>query len=204
MRGLDRRPLRDDVGCHVPAVATVALGPDDAITHGQLSDRPRSPVGHQDRRIAMKAVNAGVTASAVGVDGPAEGHPRSLGDAVERGFGADLVEARVERLGGVEVAHDRRLAIAGQRSALLGLDREIVPSHERMFADAQDGPVRRRRRWRRAAARRPCPPPGWPRRGGGPGGRSRRCGPPIPGRGRRRGRRGSRSRHRPAAPRARR
>ena len=62
---------------------------------------------------AGEAVKAGMAASAVGVDRPAEGHPRALGDAVERGLGADLVEAGVERLGGVEVAHDRRLAVAG-------------------------------------------------------------------------------------------
>ena len=79
-----------------------------------------------------------MAASPVRVDRPAEGHPRALGHAVERGLGADLVEAGVERLGGVEVAHDRRLAVAGQRGALLGVDRQVVPAHEHMFAQ-RDG-----------------------------------------------------------------
>src|SRR4029453_7831031 len=98
------------------------------------------PIGHENRRFAPAAVGAGMAASPIGIDGPAEGHARPLGYAVESGFGPDFVEPGVQRLGCVEVADHRGLAVAGKRRPLLGFDREVVPTHERMFAHGADGP----------------------------------------------------------------
>ena len=97
-----------------------------------------------------------MAASTVRIDGPAERHAGALGDAVQRGLGPDLVETGVERLGGVEVPHDRRLAVAGQRGALLGFDREVVPTHERMFAHRVDGTGGRGRSVRLCCSTRAC------------------------------------------------
>jgi hypothetical protein len=93
-------------------------------------------------RWAGEAVKATMTAAPVGIDRPPEWHPRPVRHAVERGFGSDFVETGVQRLGRVEVADDGRLAVAGERGLLFGGDREVVPAHERMFAQSVDGPRR--------------------------------------------------------------
>jgi hypothetical protein len=51
----------------------------------------------------------------------------------------DLVEAHVERLGGVEPANRRRIAVSRQPRRLVLADRQVVPAHERMFAHLPDG-----------------------------------------------------------------
>ena len=62
-----------------------------------------------------QAVDARMAAAAVRVDRPRERHARGRRDAVERGLGADLVEAGVQRLRRVEAADHRVLAEARQR-----------------------------------------------------------------------------------------
>ena len=152
---LDRRPVGEDLGRDAAAVATPKLGAHDRVPGREVRERSRAAVGQEDRRVARGAVDARVRAAAVRVDRPAERHPRALGHPVERGPRADLVEAHVERLGRVEVPHHGRLAVAGQRRALLCFDRQVVPAHEHMFAERPDGPESVRPARSRAATPRP-------------------------------------------------
>ena len=71
------------------------------------------------------------------VDRPRERHPRPLWHAVERGFRVDLVEAGVECLGCVEMAHDG-VAVAREPALPLLFDLLPIPAHERMFAYGGD------------------------------------------------------------------
>src|SRR4051812_9282953 len=100
-------------------------------------------------RGTSKAILASMGTTSVRVDRPAERHPRLLRHLVQRALRADLVEAHVQRLGHVEAADHRLVAVAGQPSLLLGLDRQVAPAHERMFARAADG----RKRSGQASAR---------------------------------------------------
>jgi hypothetical protein len=77
---------------------------------------------------------AGMTASAVRVNGVAERHARALGHAVDRRLRADLVEPSFESFRCVEGADDRAVLEAGERPALLFVDPQLVPAHEHMFA----------------------------------------------------------------------
>src|SRR5439155_2599906 len=130
------------LGLDVAAVLPVEDGADDRLTDPQIRERSCATVGEQDRRVATRTEHAGVRASPVRIDGPAERHLRRLGHAVEGGFGADLVEADVHRLGCVEAADDRGVAVAGEAGLLLpvAIESQVVPAHdERMFAEPADG-----------------------------------------------------------------
>src|SRR3954451_17428414 len=84
-----------------------------------------------------------MAASAIRVDRPPERHGRRFGHSVERGLRVDLVEAGVERLGCVETADDRAVAVAreaGLFDVSLNFDSQVVPAHEHMFAHRDDGP----------------------------------------------------------------
>ena len=83
---------------------------------------------------AGEAIEASMAASPVRIDRPAERHPRRLRHPVQRRLRADFIETSVERLGRVEGPDRCRLAVAGQGSALLGIDAQVVPAHEHMFA----------------------------------------------------------------------
>ena len=96
---LRRVDLDDDLALEVPAGVEVQVG-----------------VGGPS-----KAVSAGMRAAAIRVDRPAERHPRCLGHPVQDRLRADLVEADVQRLGGVEGPDHRRLAVAGEASAVLAV-----------------------------------------------------------------------------------
>jgi hypothetical protein len=89
-------------------------------------------------RRAREAIKASMTTSPIGIDRPPERHRRRLGHAIEGALGVDLVEVGVQRLRRVEAAHDG-IPIAGQPGALFGLDLQVVPAHERMFARTADG-----------------------------------------------------------------
>jgi hypothetical protein len=78
-------------------------------------------------------------ASAVRIDCEAERHPRLLRHTVERGPGADLVEADADGLGCVESAHDGVGRQLGKTPVLLLLYRKTLPAHEHMFAYRSDG-----------------------------------------------------------------
>jgi hypothetical protein len=69
---------------------------------------------------------------------PLEREARSLRDTVEGGLDLDLVEADVERFGGVEAADDR-VREAWELAAVFGLHGLGIPSHEHMFAHRSDG-----------------------------------------------------------------
>ena len=73
-------------------------------------------------------------AASVRVDRPAERHPRRPRNAIERRLRSHLPEARVERLGRLEVTDRRRLAVTRQRCLLGSVDRQALPTHEHMFA----------------------------------------------------------------------
>ncbi len=105
--GLDRPPVIEDFGLGVSALGAFARGSVDAIAGPQVGQRAWPAVGQQDRRLPFQAVGAGMGAAAVWVDGPGERDARDGWDAVERRFGAHLVEADVQRLGRVEAAHHR-------------------------------------------------------------------------------------------------
>ncbi len=77
-------------------------------------------------------------AAAVGVDGPAERHPRALGHSVDRRPRVDLVEADAERLRCVESAHYRIVASRQARLPPPSLF-QATPAHEHMFASGADG-----------------------------------------------------------------
>src|SRR3954463_9746428 len=81
-----------------------------------------------------------MSTSPVRIDGPAERHAALRRNLVESRLGTDLVEADVHRLGGVEGADDRRLAVARQPVGLVDVDSQVVPAHEHMFAHWADGP----------------------------------------------------------------
>jgi hypothetical protein len=74
VRGPDRRPVGQDLRLRVAAVAAPPLGSQDAVADAQIAQGPRPPVGQQDRRVAVGAVDAGMAAASVRVDRPAERH----------------------------------------------------------------------------------------------------------------------------------
>jgi hypothetical protein len=134
VRGLDGRPVVEHTRAHVPAVLALALGAVDLVAHGHVGERLVRAVGHEDRRLARQAVDACVRATPVRVDRPAKRHLRRRRHAVERRLRLHLVEAHVERLGSVEAAHARLVAVSGQARALVFGNGEVVPAHEHMFS----------------------------------------------------------------------
>jgi len=54
------------------------------------------------------------------------------------------VEADVHRLGRVEAADDRGVAVAGERALLYLVDLQVAPTHEHTFAQAADGRIENR------------------------------------------------------------
>ena len=89
------------------------------------------PRVHVEVRVGRtgEAVHAGMAAAPVRVDRPPERHRGLRRDAVERRLRANLVEARLQRLGRVEVADDRRLLVARQRGPSLLVDGQVRPAH---------------------------------------------------------------------------
>src|SRR5205814_2117086 len=87
---------------------------------------------------AGEAVHAGMTAASVRIDRVPKRHPRFLRDLVDRRAGADLVEAGVEGLRGVEGPNNRGIPEAGQLCGALAFDFQVVPAHEPMFAQRAD------------------------------------------------------------------
>ena len=85
VRGLDRGPVRQHLGDRVTAVVPVAHRPVDRVAHCDVSERlasSRLPSGLA--YLPSQAVSAGMLASPVRVDRPAEGHARGLGDVRRR------------------------------------------------------------------------------------------------------------------------
>ena len=132
--GLDARPLVEDLSDGEPPIRAAAHGPIDRIPDLDIGDPLRAAVGHQDPGSRADAVGTRMAAAPVGVDCPAERHPRALRHAVEDRLGVHLVEAHVERLGCVESAHGGGIAVARQLALLVAVQREVAPTHERMFA----------------------------------------------------------------------
>ncbi len=150
-------PVCEHLGPDVVPIGAATLGPVDRVAGPQIGDRAGASVGQQDLRVALHAVHAGMRATSVRVDRPPERHPRSLGHAVQRGLRLDLVEARLQGFGRIEVSDDRRLRVPGQTGPLVLFCCQVLPPHEHMFAYASDGPdTRRAVRVPRPAGRRPA------------------------------------------------
>src|ERR1700748_3137951 len=107
----------------------------DTVAHSQVSDRPRRPIRHQDRRITLYAIYTLMLATSVGVDGVAEHHPGGLGDLGHDRLGLDLVEGHAAELGGVERPGDRvpldqrERGPAGGVTVITSIESEDVPEH---------------------------------------------------------------------------
>ena len=102
--GLDGLPVCEHLRPDVAPIGTAPLGSVDRVADPQIGERARArPSAMQDRRVARRAIDAGMRAAPVRVDRPPERHPRSLGHAVQRGLRLDLVEARLQGLGRIEV-----------------------------------------------------------------------------------------------------
>ncbi len=144
MRRLDARPLVFHGRDGKAPFGAVANGPVDALADPYLAHRLRAPVGHQDVCVARDAIAAGMAASPVGVDRPAERHRRALGHPVEHRFRLDLVEAHVHRLGSLEAAHRGWIPIAGQTLLCVQVACKAAPPHEHMFAQT---PLERHHYW---------------------------------------------------------
>src|SRR5205085_4566146 len=114
--------MRQDSGTDVTPVHPRTDGSVDLVAHPRFGNRPGPAVGHEDLRRPAYAVDTRVTASSVRIDGPAEGHARSLGHPIECGFRPNFVEADVHRLGCVEGPDRRRIAEAGEGPAALFVD----------------------------------------------------------------------------------
>jgi len=114
VRRLDRDPLVEDRRARVaPVTGLTYQGAVDRVADVQIGDRFVAPICRQDRCFATGTVRTRVTASAKSVDRPPERHLGRIRHAVEDRLGADFVEAGLDRLGCVEVAHHRLLAISG-------------------------------------------------------------------------------------------
>ena len=87
---------------------------------------------------ASEAIEARMCASSIRINGVSERHLRLLRHPVEGALRHDLVEADVERLGGVERPDDRLVAVPRQPAGGVSVGGERVPSHERMFAHVPD------------------------------------------------------------------
>src|SRR5919198_261194 len=74
------------------AMASAWFGAIDPIARPELGERLRPPVGHEDRGVSGKAVNAGMAAAAVDVDRPAKRHRRTRRYRVDDALGGDLQE----------------------------------------------------------------------------------------------------------------
>ncbi len=135
---LGRRPMRANRRDDRMAASRSVDRSDDGVADLQRVEAARPSVGHENRRVARHAVGAGMSASAIRVDRPAERHLRRLGHAVQGGLRLHLVEADVQRLRRVEVAHDGPIAVARQAGLVLGFGCLTVPAHEHMFAHAAD------------------------------------------------------------------
>jgi hypothetical protein len=134
LRLLDARPLVEHLRDGVPALGAFLDRAVDRVADLDVGDAPALAVGHQDPRVGPQAVDTGVAAAPIGVDRPAKRHPRARRHPVEDRAGFDLVEARLQRLGRVEVADHRLVAVARQRPLLLRDLRQVAPAHEHMFA----------------------------------------------------------------------
>src|ERR1700724_728234 len=134
--GLDARPLVEHACDHEASVGTLADGPVDRVAYLEVAQQLVPSISREDRGIAALAIGARMTASAVGIDRPAEGHARLLWHPVQDRAGAHLIKTRLERLGRVKAPYHGLVAIAGQAPLLLPVDREIIPTHEHMFAYA--------------------------------------------------------------------
>ncbi len=134
--GLDRGPVSQDLGAHVPAIASVPDRPVDSVSDSEVSDRPGCPVSHEDRRVTVYAVHTLMLASPVGVDGVAEHHPGGLRDLGDDRLGLDLVEGHALELGRVERAGDRgpldqRRCRVCSIIRLTRIESQAVPAHDR-------------------------------------------------------------------------
>src|SRR5215213_3854874 len=109
------------LGHPIASIPPTPHRPVDQIARAQIRYWSCPSVPRQDRRVAPAAVSTRMGASAIWIDGPAEGHPGCVRNPVERGPRADLVETGVERLGCVEGAHRGRLAVPGEGPGLLGV-----------------------------------------------------------------------------------
>src|SRR5215213_2607638 len=131
---LDRGPVVKHFGHPVARVSAPPHGSIDEVAWAHVCDRLGPSVPHKDRRCTPYAVHTRMRASAIRVERPAERHSGCVRHLVQRGLRPDLVETRVEGLGGVEGADRGRLPVAGEDAGLLFFDLEVVPAHERMFA----------------------------------------------------------------------
>ena len=96
--GLARRPLSKHRRRSVAAVVAITLGTDHLVAGPKVGDGSNPTVGHEDRRVRPYAVRTGMTASAVGVDGVAEGHPRLGRDGIDDPLGPDFEELEAAKL----------------------------------------------------------------------------------------------------------
>ncbi len=117
-RRLDARPLVEHLGLHEAPVLALAPRADDPIANCQVFELSVAPVCHQHERLAGLAISTGMATSPVRIDRPPKRHLRRRRHFVEHRLGPHLVEARVERLGGVESAYRCGIAVSRQaRSA---------------------------------------------------------------------------------------
>ncbi|HWF33517.1 MAG TPA: hypothetical protein VG188_13280 [Solirubrobacteraceae bacterium] len=131
---LHARPLVEHLGAREAAMSTALLGSENPVADAKIAHGPGPPIGHQHGRDTPYAIGAPMAAPPVRIDRPAKRHARALGHAVEHGSGANLVEACLEGLGRVETPYDGFVTVSGQTPLLLGLQREVAPTHEHMFA----------------------------------------------------------------------
>ena len=157
---LRRLPMVQHRRGDIPSICADALCAVDPVPWLELSQLSMGSVGHQDRRHTLHAINAGMGAAPIRVDRPAERHPRTLRDPVDRRARLHLVETDAKRLGRIERA-GHRLTQSGEQALRAGSFLEVVPTHERMFANASDAPPPACRRSPGSSSRSRCRAWGW-------------------------------------------
>ena len=138
VRRLEGRPPIKHLGDGEAPIHTLAHRPVDGVAGLDVGEHLRPPIRHEDLGVAADAVNARMTASPVRIDRPAERHARRLGHLVQGRLRPHFVEPHLEGLGRVEAAYHRRVAVARKLMLVFALDPEVVPAHERMFAQRPD------------------------------------------------------------------
>src|SRR5215211_3554114 len=125
IRRLDRWPVVEYGRYLVSAILPVEDGAVDCIARLYVCQWLGPSIGHEDRGFTRAAVDTGMTAPAIHIDGPLERHAAGGGDPVQDGLGLDLLEGDVAELGAVEGAHRRRGVEQGQVGRGTGLASQV-------------------------------------------------------------------------------
>ena len=129
-RRLPRRPDVANPGPYVVPVPPALLRAVHDVARPDFRERDGPAVAPEDRGVRGQAVGAGVTASAVGVDGPRERHRGGTRNAVEHRLRPDFVEGDVGELRGPDAAHEtlerRHARELGGRVPALAVDPPAV------------------------------------------------------------------------------